>query len=97
MTVDSFDYLIPILRPQRPLHQIGMFRWREKGEPVDPTMFANPVSDLHMIGMSVLGETGSLRLLRGEEALLAFSDLEEPPLSIAVMSEAYNTILQLNR
>jgi len=25
MTVNSFGYLIPILRPKRPLHQVGMF------------------------------------------------------------------------
>ena len=44
MAVDSLHHLIPILRPERPLHQVWMFRRRKEGEPVDPTMFANPVS-----------------------------------------------------
>jgi hypothetical protein len=57
-------------------------------------MLANPVSDLHMIGMGVLGKTGGLRLLRREKPLLAFSDLEKPLLSIPVVpwhtTQSYN-------
>lgn len=71
-----------------------MFCYREQGEPVDSPMFADPVPDLHMLGMGVLSEAGGFRLLGGEEALLDLGDLEEPPLCIAVMSR-HNTILQL--
>ena len=39
-------------------------------------MVANPVPGLHVIRMSVLGKSGSLGLLRGEEALLLLSDFE---------------------
>src|SRR6266540_2868111 len=49
-------------------------------------MLSDPVPDLHMIGMSVLGETSSLRLLRGEEALLGLSDLEKSSLCLAMTS-----------
>jgi hypothetical protein len=46
--------------------------------------------------MGVLGEAGSLSLLRSEEALMSLGDLEEPSLCISMMSQ-HNTILQLNR
>ncbi len=59
-------------------------------------MFTNPVSDLYMIGMGVFSETGSLRLLRREEALLPFSDLEKAPLGVPVVA-SHIAILQLNR
>jgi hypothetical protein len=46
--------------------------------------------------MGVLGEAGSLRLLRGEEALLGFGDFEKPPFRVSVTS-GHNTILHFNR
>jgi hypothetical protein len=55
-------------------------------------MLPDPVPDLHVIGMGVLGEAGSLRLLRGEEALLGFGNLEKPPFRVSVTS-GHSTIL----
>ena len=45
--------------------------------------------------MGVFGESGSLGLLRGEEALLLLGDLKEPPRCFAVRL-GHNTILQLS-
>jgi hypothetical protein len=71
-----------------------MLRRREKGEPIDPAVFANPVSYPHMVRMGVLSKTGRLCLLCGKEALLVVSDLEEPPLRCTMMSrhttQSYN-------
>jgi hypothetical protein len=41
-------------------------------------MFPNPVPGLHMVRVGILGEPGSLGLLRGEVALLLLDQLEEP-------------------
>lgn len=54
------------------------------------------VSDLHMIRVGVLGETGGLCLLRGEETLLTRSDLKQPPLRMPLIPW-HDTILELNR
>jgi len=70
-----------------------MVSYRKQREPVDPTMFADPVSDLHMVGMGVLCEAGGFRLLRREEALLDLGDIKEPTLCISMMSrhtQSYN-------
>ena len=56
-------------------------------------MVANPVPGLHVIRMSVLGKTGRLGLLRGEEALLLLSDFEQPSRRFSVRL-GHNTILQ---
>jgi hypothetical protein len=45
--------------------------------------------------MGVLGEPGSLGLLRGEEALLLLGNLEKPSRRFAVRL-GHNTILQLS-
>lgn len=55
----------------------------------------NPVSGLYMLWMGVFSETGGLRLLRREETLLSFGDLEKTPLSGPVIPW-HITILQLN-
>jgi hypothetical protein len=47
-----------------------------------------------MIGMGILGKSGCLCLLRGEEALLFLSDLEQSELRVFV-GIAHSTILQL--
>jgi hypothetical protein len=47
-----------------------------------------------MIGVRVFGESSCLGLLGGEETLLLFSELEEPPRCFA-MRLGHNTILQL--
>jgi hypothetical protein len=57
-------------------------------------VLANPVPDLHVIGVCVFGESGRLGLLGGEEALLLLSDFEEPPRRFTVRL-GHNTILQL--
>ena len=93
VTVNSFGHLVPIPRPKRPLHQVGMFGQREQGQPVYPPMFPDPVPDLHVVRMGVLGEAGSLRLLRREEALLGLGNLEEAPLC-GSMKPRHDTILQ---
>jgi hypothetical protein len=63
-------------------------------KPVDAAVLADPVSDLHVIRMGILGESSGLGLLRGEEALLLLGDLKEPPRRFAVRL-GRNTILQL--
>src|ERR1017187_9484046 len=82
VTLNAFGRLIPIPCPQCPLHQIGMFGHRKQGEPVNPTILANPIPDLHVVGMGVLSEAGGFRLLRREEALLGLCDLERSPLRV---------------
>ena len=95
VAVYALDFLIPVPGPQRPKDKFGpVCRWKQS-EPVDTAVLADPVPDLHMVGMGVLGEPGSLGLLRGEEALLLLGDLEEPPRRFAVRL-GHNTILQLS-
>jgi len=48
-----------------------------------------------MVRVGVLGESRSLGLLGGEEALLLLGDLEEPPRGFT-MRLGYNIILQLS-
>lgn len=57
-------------------------------------MLANPVSRRNVIRVSILREPRSFRLLRREEALLAFRDLVEPLGGFLALS-SHNTILQL--
>jgi hypothetical protein len=56
-------------------------------------MLANPVPGLHMIWMSIFGESGSLGLLRGEETLLGLSNFEQPSRRFQVRL-SHGTILQ---
>ena len=58
-------------------------------------MLANPVPNLHVLGMSILGESSGFGLFGSEEALLLLGDLEEPPGRFAVRL-GHNTILQLS-
>lgn len=46
-------------------------------------MFVNPVADLHVILVRVLGKARSLGLLRGEEAMLGLCGFEEPSLCVS--------------
>src|ERR1039457_299226 len=96
VTVNAWGPLIPIPRPQCPLPPIGMFAHRIQGEPVNPTILANPVPDLQVVGMGVLSEAGGFGLLRREEALLGLGDLEKSPLCLSVTSR-HDTIRQLNK
>jgi hypothetical protein len=73
-----------------------MFGHRKQGEPVNPTILANPVPDLHVVGMGILSEAGGFGLLRREEALLGLGDLEKSPLCLSVTSR-HDTIRQLNK
>jgi len=47
-------------------------------------VLTDPVPDLDVVRMGVFGESASLGLLRGEEALLLLGDLKEPPGCFAV-------------
>jgi len=60
---------------------------------LDTAVLADPVSNLHMIGVCVFGESGRLGLLRGKETLLLLGELEEPPRRFTVRL-GQNTILQ---
>ncbi|MGA3128974.1 MAG: hypothetical protein ABSD13_19955, partial [Candidatus Korobacteraceae bacterium] len=62
---------------------------------VDTPVLADPVPDLHMIGVRVFGESGRLSLLGSEETLLLLSKLEELPRGCTVRL-GHNTILQLS-
>ena len=95
MTVDAFDFFVSVPGPQRPKHEIGSISCRKQREPVDAAVLTDPVPDLHMIRMRVLGESGRFGLLRGEEALLLLGELEEPPRRLSVRL-GHNTILQLS-
>ena len=95
VAVYTLDFLIPVPGPQRPKDEFGPISRRKQSEPVDTAVLADPVPDLDVIRMGVFGESGSLGLLRGEEALLLLGDLEEPPRCFAVRL-GHNTILQLS-
>ena len=95
VTVDPLNFLIPVPRPQRPEDKFWPIRRRKQSEPVNATVFADPVSDLDVVRMSVFGEPGCLGLLRGEKALLLLGDLKETPRRFAVRL-GHTTILQLS-
>ena len=73
------DLLIPVPRPQRPQRQVGMFRLRKPGQPVDAAVLPDPVPHLHMVRVSVLREARALRLLGREKALLCLGDVVKTP------------------
>src|ERR1039458_4047427 len=55
-------------------------------------MFSNPVAGLHMVRVGILGEPGSLGLLRSEVALLLLGQLEEPYRRFSVgLCDKHNT------
>jgi hypothetical protein len=95
VAVYTLDFLIAVPGPQRPKDKFGpVCRWKQS-ESINTTMLTDPVSDLNMVSMRVLGEPGSLGLLRGEEALLLLGYLEKPSRRIAVRL-SHDTILQLS-
>ena len=93
MTIDTIDLFLPVPRPERPKYKIGPIRSGKQRETIDSPMFADPVPSMHMIGMGVLCESSSLGLLRREEALLLFGEVEEPTRCFSVRL-CHNTILQ---
>ena len=74
MTVNALDFFVPVPRPKRPQHEVGSIGCRKQGEPVDAAVLTDPVPDLHMIRMRVLGEASRFSLFRGEEALLLLGE-----------------------
>ena len=58
-------------------------------------VLADLVPNLHVIGMSILSESGGFGLFGGEETLLLLGNLEEPPRRFS-MRLGHNTILQLS-
>ena len=49
-----------------------------KSEPIDATMLTDPVPNLHVVGMGILGESGGFGLFGCEEALLLVGHRKEP-------------------
>src|SRR5260370_28419811 len=78
VTVDAFNFLAPVPGPKCPKDEVGPVSLWKESEPVDAAVFADPVPDLHMIGVCILGESSGFGLLGGEEALLLLGELEEP-------------------
>jgi hypothetical protein len=95
VAVYTLDFLVSVPGPQRPKHKVRPISRRKQSEAVDPPVLTDPVPGLHMIGIGVFGESGRPRLLGGEETLLPFSELEEPPRRFP-MRLCHNTILQLS-
>ena len=84
-----------IARPERPKDEIGSISHWEQREPVDATVLADPVPNLHVIGMSFLRKSGGFGLFSSEEALRLFGDLDEPPRCFSMRLGHY-TVLQLS-
>ena len=95
MAVYTLNLLIPVPGPQCPEDEVGPVCGRKQSKPVNAAVLANPVPYLHVIGVRVLGKSGRLGLLGGEEALLLLSKLEEPPRGFT-MRLGHDTILQLS-
>jgi hypothetical protein len=95
MTIDTIDLLLPVPRPKRPKYKIGPIRHREQRQAVDAAVFPYPVPGLHVVGMRIFGKSGSLGLLRSEEALLLLGEIEEPPRRLSVRL-SHRTRLQLS-
>ena len=95
MAVYTLDLLIPVTRPECPKDEVGTVGRREQGEPVDAAVLTDPIPDLDVVGMRVLGESRRLGLLRGEESLLLLGYLKKPPRGFP-MRLGHNTILQLS-
>lgn len=94
VAVNTLCLLVPVSRPKCPENQIGAIGHRKQSESVNPAVLTNPVSNLNVVGMSILRESSGLGLLRGEETLLLFSNLKKPPRCFPVRL-GHNTILQL--
>ena len=94
VAVDALDFLVPVSGPQCPQNKVRAVTGWKEGEPIDSTMFAEPVSGLHMVGMRVLGKASRLRLLGREKPLLLFGEFKKSVGRFAVRL-CQNTILQL--
>ena len=70
MTVNALYFFVAVSRPECPKHKVRPVGRREQGESVDAAVLTDPVPDLDVVGMRVLGESSRLGLLRGEESLL---------------------------
>src|SRR5258708_35176320 len=62
VAVYTLDLLMSIPRPECPKDEIGPIAHREQSEPVDATVLADPVPNLHVTGMGILGESGGFSL-----------------------------------
>src|ERR1035437_4964345 len=65
VAVYALDFLVPVPGPQRPKDEVGPISRRKQSEPVDTPVLADPVPDLHMIGVRVFGEAGRVLTLFG--------------------------------
>jgi hypothetical protein len=97
VAVYTLGFLRPVARPECPKDEVGPIGHREQGESVDAAVLADPVPDPHVIGMSILSESGGFCLFGSEEALLPPGDLEEPPrcLSMRLGPTRYYSFLDL--
>lgn len=94
MTIDSLDLFLPVPGPERPKSQVRPVRQRELREPVESSMFANPVACMHVIRVSVFRESSCSGLLRCEESLVLLSELEEALGRFSVRL-SHDTVLQV--
>jgi len=74
MTVNSLADALAIIRPEPPQYQIRPVVLWKMSKAINPTVLANPVSRLHMVGMCILRITGSFGLLRRKKSGLSFRD-----------------------
>jgi hypothetical protein len=94
MTVHALGLLVSVSRPQRPNCEVRMIRLGKEGQPINAAVLTDPVSGLNMVRMSILSESGNLRLLGREKPLLRLGDLVET-LERILPEMFHNTILQL--
>jgi len=78
VAVYTLGLLRSVARPKCPKDEIGPTSHGEQREPVDAAVLADPVPNLHVIGMGILGESSAFGLFGGEESLLLLGDLKEP-------------------
>src|ERR1700737_404568 len=86
VAVGAFRNFLTILRPQIPKRQIRALRRGKIGQPINTTMLPDPVSDFHVVGMGLFGESCSRGLLGGEEPLLRLRCFVEPSCGFFVWS-----------
>jgi hypothetical protein len=72
----------PVARPEHPEDQVRPVRFGEARQPVNPTMFANPITCADVVDSLVAGVSERRRLLRCEVATLRFRELVEILLSL---------------
>src|SRR6266436_1497786 len=86
VTICAFRNFLTILRPQIPKHQIRALRRRKICQPINTTMLPDPVSDFHVVGMGLFGESCPCGLLGGEEPLLRLRHFVESSCGFFVWS-----------